>query len=178
MPFPIKINDHPVVPDIFSNNKWKASDYYSLCTNSEFFCCASLVTIDKQVTDSANEAFIYLLQGLIKAEEGWNEEKMNNLNPEDFASFILYIGYLETEKGRDLSIQEFWENYNGLITNMRKEKLFIMTKNGIPATEIDLEFHEERYILSVTSFANDWNNRQYFFETWTHWAFFSWGTGA
>lgn len=61
---------------------------------------------------------------------------------------------------------------------MQEDDDYTITKNGLPITELDLEFHEERYILSVTCFVDKWNYRQYFFETWSHWALFRWSTGA
>lgn len=178
MTFPIKITDDPVDTDIIYNNKWKFADFYLHNTQSEGYCSSFLYTIDKQVAESANEALIYLLQRSIIEEEGWTEQTMAEVTPEQLSSFIFYCGYLHTSKGVDFSIEEFWKNYMGLTTGMQKHTSYALTKNGTPIPEVDLEFHEERYIISVISFENEWNSMQYFFETYTHWAFFRWATGA
>lgn len=178
MTFRIKITEAPVNTDIFYNNKWKATDCYIRDTDSEGYTCSFLYTIDKQTAETANEALIYLLQRSIMEEEGgWTEQMMAEITPEQLYRLIL-SGYLRTSRGVDLSIEEFWKNYMDLATGMQENKSYSLTKNGIRLEEIDLEFHEERYIISVTSFANDWNCMQYFFETYTHWAFFNWSTGA
>lgn len=178
MTFPIKITDAPVNTDIFYNNKWKSTDFYLHNTDSEGYCCSYLYTLDKQVTESANEALLYLLQRSVIEEEGWTDTTMAESTPESLASFILTYGYLYTAKGVDFPIEEFWNSYMGLTTGMQKEKSYSLTKNGLPIPEIDLEFHEARYIISVTNFVNKWNNWEFFFETYTHWAFFRWSTGA
>lgn len=178
MTFPIKITQAPVDPGIIYNNKWKSTDFYFHNTQSEGYCSAFLYTIDKQIAEGTNEAFVYLLQRTILEEEGWTEQMMAETTPEQLAGFILGCGYLYTSKGVDLSIEEFWKNYMGLITGMQKHESYALTKNGLPLKEIDLEFHEERYIISATSFVNVWNDMEFFFETYTHWAYFRWSTGA
>jgi hypothetical protein len=178
MTFPIKITDDPVNTDIIYNNKWKATDCYFRNTNSEGLTCSYLYTIDKQIAETANEALVYLLQRSIMEEEGWTEQMMAEVTPEQLSDFLLNYGYLHTSRGVDLSIEAFWGNYMWLATGMKEEKSYALTKNGNPIPEIDLEFHEERYIISVTSFDNVWNSMQYFFETYSHWAFFRWSTGA
>ena len=178
MTFPIKITDDPVNTDIIYNNKYKSTDYYLRYTKNEGYCSSYLYTIDKQITETANEALIYLLQRSIMEEEGWTQQMMAELTPEQLWTFIIGSGYLNYTRGVDFSIEKFWKEYIGLATGMQTEKSYALTKNGIPLTEIDLEFHEERYILSVTCFANYWNKQEYFFETYTHWAFFRWSTGA
>ncbi|HEY8895398.1 MAG TPA: hypothetical protein VIM79_11310 [Niastella sp.] len=178
MTFPIKITDDPVNTDIIYNNKWKLTDYYRRYTKNEGYCSSYLYTIDKQIAETANEALIYLLQRSIIEEEGWTEQMMAEVTPEELSSFILNCGYLHTPKGVDLPIDNFWGNYIDLATGMQKEKSYALTKNGVPIPEIDLEFHEKRYILSATSFDYEWNSMQFFFETYTHWGFFRWSTGA
>jgi hypothetical protein len=178
MTFPIKITDNPVNTDIIYNNKYKLTDCYFRNTDSEGYTCSFLYTIDKQIAETANEALIYLLQRSIMEEEGWTEQMMAEVTPEQLSSFILSFGYLHTSKGIDFAVEKFWGNYIGLANGMKKNKSYSLTKNSIPIPEIDLEFHEERYIISVTSFANEWNNMEYFFETYTHWGFFRWSTGA
>lgn len=178
MSFPIKITDAPVDTDIIYNNKWKSTDFYLHHTNSEGYTCSFLYTIDKQIAGTANYALVYLLQRSIMEEEGWTEQMMAEVNPEDLASFILTCGYLHTTKGVDFPIEEFWKEYMALTTGMQEHESYSLTKNGLPISAVDLEFHEERYIISVTSFVNKWNYWQLFFETYTHWAFFRWSTGA
>jgi hypothetical protein len=178
MTFHLKITDAPVNTSIIYNNKWKSTDFYFHNTNSEGYTCSFLYTIDKQIAETANEALVYLLQRSIMEEEGWTEQMMAEVTPEDLSSFILNCGYLHTEKGVDFPIEEFWESYMGLTTGMQKHESYSLTKNGLPIPEIDLEFHEERYIISVTSFVSKWNDWEFFFETYTHWAFFRWSTGA
>lgn len=176
MSFP-KINDHPVEPGITGNNKWKAAEYYLLNTKSELLTCASIVIIDKQVTDIANEAIVYLLQRMIK-EEGLDDQKVSNLSPEELTNFSLVNGYLAADTGVDFSIETGYKNVSGVIKTIQKEKSLTITKNGVPTTAVDLEFFEEHYLLSVTSFVDCWNDMEYLFETWTNWIFFSWCTGA
>lgn len=178
MTFPIKITDDPVNTDIIYNKKWKETDSYLHSTDSEMYTCSFLYTIDKQIAQTANEALIHLLQRSIMEEEGWTEQMMAEVTPEQLWTFIIGGGYLNYTRGVDLAIEEFWKDYIGLATGMQAVKSYALTKNGIPLAEIDLEFHEKRYILSVTCFANYWNKKEYFFETYTHWAFFRWSTGA
>lgn len=178
MTFPIKITDDPLDTDILYNNYWKAVITYVHSTNSEFYGNAFVYTLDKRVTDSANEAFVYLLQRSIIEEEGWTEKSMAEITAEQLASFILSCGYLHTPKGTYISIEDFWKNYMGFINDMQKEASYTLSKNDEPIPALDLEFHEEPYIIAATSFINVWNDQQYFFETWTHWVFFRWGTGV
>jgi hypothetical protein len=173
-----KINDYPVDPGIPGNNKWKAAEYYLLSAKSELFTRASVVIIDKQVTDMANEAIVYLLQGMIKEIEGLDDQRVSDLSLEDLANINLWNGYLDTDIRVDYSIEKGFKNASQIINGFHEEKSLTISKNGIPTTAVDLEFFEERYLLSVTCFADCWNYDEYLFETWTNWIFFSWCTGA
>jgi hypothetical protein len=178
MTFPIKITDDPVNTDIIYNNKWKATDFYFRYTDNEGDTRSYLYTIDKQIAETANQALIYLLQRSIMEEEEWTEQMMAEVTPEQLSSFILNCGYLHSATGVDLPIDNFWGNYIDLANRMKKNKSYALTKNRLPLSEIDLEFNDKQYIISATSFDNEWNSMQYFFETYSHWAFFRWSTGA
>ena len=173
MAFPMKITDTPVNTDILYNNKWKLTDLYFQNTDGGYNC-SYINTLNKQVTENANEALIYLLQRSIKEGEGWNEQKMAEFTPEEFSNLVIDWGYLASPTGENISTGEFWQYYMAINNGMREEKSYSLAKNGIAITEIDPEFLEERNIISVTSFVNGWNWMQIFFETYSHWVFFTW----
>lgn len=171
----IKISEYPIDQNLFLDMKWKVTDYYELCCKSELWGCAFLVSIDKQVTSIANEAIMCILERLVIESEGWDEKTQSNISS-DFREFILAAGYISNDSGRNITIDEFWVNYEEIKNGICSELNFRITKNGGLTEEDSLIKKNE--IVSAVCFADKWNNRQYFIESVEKWAFFSWATGA
>jgi hypothetical protein len=176
MAYQININHTPTSPEVFYSNKWKATDYYIFSTNSELWCQAILVIIDKQITDSPEEAIVYLLQRYILEFEQWSEQSLNDMTPEQFTGMVnLDIGRFP-DTNLYYPIEEFTKSYNEISRGMHCEESFTVTKNGITVREFD--FLNEHDVIDITCLSDCWNTRQYFIETWTGWAFYTWSTGA
>ena len=171
----LKIDEYPFYENLLLNKKWKETDYYELCCKSELWGCAFLVIIDKQVTASANEAILYMLERIIIEHEGWNEAIQSDIEPESFITFILTGGYISSYQGTDISVQEFWTNYEEIRNGIYKVPGFEITKNGEKFQDDILKMDD---ILHAVCFRDEWNDRQYFFECNNKWGFFSWSTGA
>jgi hypothetical protein len=176
MPTLISINEYPQTQIFLLNENWKETKYYELCCKSELWGCAFLVTLDKQLTKNANEAIVYILERLAIEGESWDETLQRGIDAENFVKFVLGSGYISHEKGWDISIDEFWINYEEINNGIFNENDFKIRKNGVLTEETF--FIQKEEIHSATCFADKWNNRQYLVETKTRWGFFSWGTGA
>jgi hypothetical protein len=172
----ISIKEYPENQKLLSNGNWNKTEYYKLCCKSELWGCAFLVVLDKQITDKANEAIIYILERMVIEGEGWNVTLHQDIKGEDFIKFVLDCGYISDEKGWDILIPEFWKNYEEIVNGISNGKNFEINKNGNKTEDKILIQKEE--ILSATCFADKWNSRKYLVETKTKWAFFSWCTGA
>lgn len=176
MPSLISLREYPYDPDFLSSEIWHKPEYYEVCSESELWGCAFLLTLEKQVTANTNEALVYLLARLVMESEGWDKTTQENTNIAEFVGFVLSTGYLSDDRGWEISTDEFLVNYEEIIHGIGKEKSFSLTQNGVETKTQMLIATDEIY--SVTCFAGKWNNRQYFAETSTHWIFFTWGTGA
>jgi hypothetical protein len=171
-----KINEYPTTQTLLANGKWRKTDYYTLCCDSELWGCAELITLNKQVTMNATEALIYVLERSVNEFDHWDDTIQSPNDAEMFARFVLEQGYLRAEKGRPISIQEFWSNYEEVTNGIFKEESLRIFKNEVDIQERNLLQKED--LTEVICFANSWNNRQYFLETEKEWVFFDWGTGA
>jgi hypothetical protein len=176
MAYLININSTPTTPEILYSNKWKATDYYIFSTNSELWCQAKLLIIDKQFTNNPEEAVVCLLQRYILEFEGWTEEMMNDLTPEQFTGMVNLDVYPFRDTALYYPIEDFTKSYNEISRGMHGEKSFTITKNGSMVPEFD--FLSEHDVVDVTCISDAWNNRQYFIETWMGWAFYTWCTGV
>ncbi len=171
----LSISDYPINQNLFLDSYWKKSDYYKLCCHSEFWGCASLLKLDKLITSTPNEAIIYLLERLIIESEGWDEKIQSDIDS-DFRQFIFDGGYLSDRKGQIISNDDFWNSYEEIKSGIFASKDYEFTKNGNLTKKETLIERDE--ILSVISFANEWNNRQYFIELRTKWSLFTWATSV
>lgn len=171
----LNITEYPINQNLLLDSNWKKSDYYELCCNSELWGCAFLLVLDKRITPIPNEAIIYLLERLIIQSEGWDEKIQSDIDS-DFRQFIFSGGYLSDPIGQNISNDEFWNNYKEITIGISVSKDYNITKNGSLTRKETLIKRDE--ILSVISFANEWNNRQYFIELHDKWSFFTWATGV
>ncbi|MET3881962.1 hypothetical protein [Niastella sp. OAS944] len=176
MAYQFNINHTPTTPEILYSNKWKATDYYIFSTDSELWCQAKLLIIDKQVTDKPEEAVVFLLQRYLLEFEMWTEQMLNDLTPEQFTAMVNLDICDFPDTALYYDIEDFTKSYNEILRGMQGEASLTITKNGSNASTFD--FLSEHDVVDVTSLNDAWNNRQYFIETWTGWAFYTWCTGA
>jgi hypothetical protein len=171
----LKIDEYPTPQNLLLNKRWKETDYYELCCKNELWGCAFLVVIDKQVTANANEAILYMLERLIIEHESWDEAIQSDIDTKSFITFTVAGGYISSYQGKDISVQEFWNNYEEIQNGIYNVPNFEITKNGHKFQGNPLN---ENDIVHAVCFCDNWNNRQYFFECNEKWGFFSWSTGA
>lgn len=135
-----------------------------------------MVTLDKAIVNTADEAIIYMLKRLAIEGEGWTEDSLQDIHIVDFGSFVLSSGYLAQANSRDISIRHFLENFNEIKQGIFKEAGSALYMYGVEISK-ELPLAEEE-LISATCFSDEWNNRQYFVEGTTEWILFTWATSV
>jgi hypothetical protein len=156
--------------------KWKQTNYYELCSKSEFYGCANFATIKKEFSNSENEALIYLLERIIIETESWNEKIISEINHNTFLRTASSMGYINTLNSKKVEFQSFLNDINEIIVGIQNEPNCKITLNG-NNFESKILFQLDD-ILTVICYDDKWNNRQYFFETQENWNYFIWSTSA
>lgn len=158
------------------DRNWKQVDYYELSCRSELWGAAFMLSLDKAVTHSPDEAMIYCLERLSIEGENWGEESVSDIHIIDFGTFILSSGYLAQTESREISIAHFLENFNEIKDGIFKTEGSSLHKNGREIPK-DLPLAEEE-LVAVVCFSDRWNDRQYFIESRKEWILFTWCTSV
>ena len=164
------------LPDtLLFNNTWKKADFYRFCSDSTFWGCCHITKIGKANAATANEALLYLLQ-CERENLKFPADRKLSVTIKYFFEEAMLEGYFSNPEGEYIDTKTFWENYEETISGISAEPTFEVYKNGQAAVAAHLLNKED--IVSVTTFANKWNNRQYFIEATNAWLLFGWASMA
>lgn len=162
------------LPDnLLLNYSWKKADYYQFCSDSTYWGCCGVTKISKKEVATAAEAILYLLQCEREALKYPADRKLPT-TVKDFFETAMADGQFTNPEGKLINTETFWENYKETINGIDEESSFQFLKNGREEPLIELLNKAE--VISVTAYANEWNNKQYFIETTNAWLLFGWAT--
>ncbi len=172
----IDLRASPRATALLRGGAWRRVEHYDLCSGSEGYSSASLLSIGEAHVSSADDALITMLLREVIALEGWGPRSLEDLDSEDFVRFVLGEGYIADPTGWSTTEAEFWRSYSEIVAGIRRGPAFRLLHNGAAMGDVELLRRAE--IVAVRCFAERWNEYQALLELADGWAYFSWGTSV
>ncbi len=154
---------------------WLKTDFYNLHSQTQFYGNAHLTMLQKEFAINNSTALLTLLIRICNEHKLLPQSSLPALSNRELLNILTSSGFfIETLKGIEISVNEFWNNFSEITTSILQSPGACLLKNGKLTETANLINLSD--IIKVFAFANSWNSRQYFIESKTHWIFFDWAT--
>lgn len=171
---------------LLADGNWKHTDYYEIDSWNDYFGCANLITLPKQVTTDESAALVYLFQRIYRGTDALDKDDVP-LSANELRHWLNGAGYIGrpadlnigsggSSQGVRLSPQSAANNVQEIIQVRLQSKEARVLKNGQEITPASPFNGQE--VIAVTAFLDKEDEHLYFIETDTAWMYFNAGTGA
>ena len=160
---------------LLSDGNWVHTDYYEIDSGSQYFGCANVISISKQITTVEEAALLYIWQRIYAGNEPTTHNHSLHTSS-DLLAWLLISGYIGSGEGVKLSPQAAWKKVQEIIQDRLSFEKAQVYKNGHPISIFPLPANEEA--KSVIAFKDTSDDHLYFIETATAWLYFNGGTAG